>query len=159
MHAESAANRKCLCLNSSESGKVCRRRICSDFYFDKAVMTCRVRLRFSSDLLILSVRYFLISPLNLPPTPPPSALWEWAGTHGLAAISRSFSHMRWSSCAALGLTGPFPGVGWAFGHRVLPAACRAAAAHSCSLTMQGCRGRCRSRTQLLILGTQLGPGV
>lgn len=38
----------------------------SDFYFDKAIMICRVRLRFSSYLLLLSVRYFLISPRNLP---------------------------------------------------------------------------------------------
>lgn len=75
----------------------------SDFYFDKAIMICRVRLRFSSYLLFLSVRYFLISPLNLlsamtgevlgsslcrRASPPSEALWSQPQTAGWAALSR-----------------------------------------------------------------------
>lgn len=88
MHAESAANRKCLCLNSSESGKVCRRRICSDFYFDKAVMTCRVRLRFflrSSHFVGAIFSHLTSKP---PPPSPPTV-----GALGVGWDSRPCRHL------------------------------------------------------------------
>lgn len=152
-HAESAANRKCLCLNSSESGKVCGRRICSDFYFDKAIMTCRVRLRFSSNLLILCS----IFSSHLSPSPPP------VGTLGAGWDSRPCCHLLLlqpicAGAAAQHWASLRPSRVWG-GHRVLSTACRAAAAQSCSLVMQGCWGHCHSRTRPLVLGTQLGPGV
>lgn len=116
-------------------------------------MTCRVRLRFSSNLLILCS----IFSSHLSPSPPP------VGTLGAGWDSRPCCHLLLlqpicAGAAAQHWASLRPSRVWG-GHRVLSTACRAAAAQSCSLVMQGCWGHCHSRTRPLVLGTQLGPGV